>query len=211
MLSRQKRQFSKVFYKRCKQHFIRVFSKLFIYLGVSGGIAIGALISILHGQGDQNDLVVTSIALAIFLFLLWTASGSVPEFFRVRVLPYFERRLGNADGWLAGKSLLLHSRQLDEIARRLGIRPLSDFASGDDMVLFEKLRWFPAKEALNTTERLLQADVCNEFSPELVSDLRCLKSALSSADSNGIKFCLLLREGSSTSGLEMDRRKGSFF
>ncbi|MGH9564098.1 MAG: hypothetical protein ACRD3S_21810, partial [Terracidiphilus sp.] len=74
----------------------------------------------------------------------------------VRVLPYFERPLGQKDTWLAGENYLRHSRKLDEIATSLGVHPLSKFASGDDLIRGETLHWFSPQDALHTTERLLE-------------------------------------------------------
>jgi hypothetical protein len=208
MFSQKKEKFSRVFYERHRNHLIRVFIKISFFLGVSGSIAAASMIAYFSGRGD---LPFTSIALAVFLFLLWAAFRSIPDQLKVTVLPYFEQRLGDANTWMAGKSLLWNTRDLDQVAQRLGARPLSDFASGDDMISGEKLCWFFPNEALNTLELLLQPEICNGFSADLVSDLRRLKDALKSADSKNVKFCLILREGSFTSGLEMDRRKGSFF
>jgi hypothetical protein len=107
--------------------------------------------------------------------------------------------------------LLWHSRRLDAVATELGVRPLSDFASGDDMILGEVLQWFPPHDALRTTERLLQPDAAGCFPSAVVSDLTRLRDALRLACSEGVPFCLLVREGSCASGFEMDQRKGSFF
>jgi len=128
----------------------------------------------------------------------------------VRLLPYFERPLGGAETWLAGKSLLSHSRRLDAAAAQFGVQPLSEFASGDDMIRDEKLCWFSAEDGLRTVERLTQPDVTS-FPTEVISDLVRLRDALRLACAKEVQFCLLLREGSFASGQEMDQRRGSFF
>lgn len=92
-----------------------------------------------------------------------------------------------------------------------GVRPLSEFASGDDLVPGEKLCWFSAEDGLRTAERLTQPDAAASFSAEVHSDLVRLRDALRAACAEGVRFCLLLREGSTASGHEMDQRKGSFF
>jgi hypothetical protein len=112
---------------------------------------------------------------------------------------------------MMGKSLLEHSRSLDEIAKQLGGTPLSEFATGDDMVCFEKLNWHEPTEALRTTQGLLNSEAAKAFPEDLRSDLKALEDALAEACRQNVRFGLLLREGSFASGLEMDRRKGSFF
>jgi hypothetical protein len=79
------------------------------------------------------------------------------------------------------------------------------------MIRGEKLQWFPPEEALKSVDRLLQPDTQTSLVPAVISDLTCVRDALRSACSKSTKFCFLIREGSSTSGLEMERRKGSFF
>jgi hypothetical protein len=208
MLSRQKEQFSEVFYVRHRQHVMRVLRRLAILLIMSGAAAGISLVAIFRGEAD---VAVASIATAICLWLSWVTYMSIPDLFRVRVLPYFERRLGSADTWLAGESLLWHSRVLDTAATRFGVRPLSEFSSGDDLVRGEELRWFSAEEGLRTAERLTQPDAAAALSAEVLSDLVRLREALRTACAEGVQFCLLLREGSTASGHEMDQRRGSFF
>jgi hypothetical protein len=207
MLSRQKEQFSEVFYIRHRQHAMRALRTLAIFLTISGATAGISLAAIFRGGGDAPF---TSLATAVFLFLALATCLSVPNLFRVRVLPYFERRLGGTDTWLAGESLLWHSRHLDATAAQLSVRPLSEFASGDDLIRGEELRWFSAEDGLRTVERLMQPDAAASFSADVVSDLSRLRDALRLACSQGVRFCLLLREGSGTSGYEMGQRRGSF-
>jgi hypothetical protein len=183
-----------------------------ILLAIAGTFAGANLYSFFNGKGDTTSAgIAATVFLAIFLFLVCVTWGGVRNLFRVRVLPYFERPLGQKNTWLAGENLLRHSRQLDKIAAGLGVRPLSDFASGDDLIRGESLRWFPPEDALRTTERLLEADISATLLPNVVSDLTSIRDALRLACSQSVKFCFLIREGSSTSGLELERRKGSFF
>lgn len=147
----------------------------------------------------------------VFLALPLSFGVSARDWFRVRVLPYFERPVGGTDTWLAGESLLWHSRLFDEAATRCGVIPLSAFASGDDLIPGEELRWFEAADALRTAERLLEADVAAALPAGVVADLERLRDTLRLACAKGIKFCLLVREGSFASGHEMSVRKGSFF
>lgn len=204
-------QFSAVFYRRYRWHVIRVATKMTILLVVVAALAGTNLFSFFQGKSDTTSGGVAAIFLAIFLFLVFATWIGIRELCHVRVLPYFERPIGQKDTWLAGENYLRHSRQLDEIATRLGVHPLSEFASGDDMVRGEKLQWFPPEEALKTVECLLQSNGQTSLTPAVLSDLTRFRDALRSACSQSAKFCFLLREGSSASGLEMERRKGSFF
>jgi hypothetical protein len=208
MLTRQKEQFSEVFYLRHRRHVVGVLRRIVMVLTFSGIVAAISIFTIFEGTGSAGF---TSAATAVFLYFAWAGIASVPDLFRGRVLPYFERRLGGAQTWLAGESLLWNSRRLDAAAAALGVRPLSEFASGDDMVSGERLCWFSPEEALLTAERLIQPDAAVSLPAGALSDLTFLRDALRLASSQGVRFCLLLREGNSASAYEMDLRQGSFF
>jgi hypothetical protein len=207
-LQRQKQNFSEVFYQRHRQHVLRLVRKSSLYFAISGAFAALFVVACLAGKGTLLEAV---IAAAVFLWICFGISFGLPDSLRARLLPYFEKPLGDIETWPHGKSLLEHSRQLDELASALSATPLSKFASGDDLIPGETLTWFDAQPALETTEKLLQADAARAFSPELTSDLSHLRDALQSASAKQTRFCLLLREGSATSDAEMKRRKGSFF
>lgn len=208
MLSREKAAFSDTFYRRHRQHVILVLAKVAIVLALGGALAGTCAVFYFRRNGEAALL---GIAVVVVMFLAWAAWRGTRDVLRVRVLPYFDRPLGQKDTWLAGENLLRHSRQLDEIAARLGVRPLSDFASGDDLIRGETLQWFAPGEALKTIDCLLRTDTQASLPPAVVSDLKRVRDALHSASSQSAKFCFLLREGSSISGLESGRRKGSFF
>jgi hypothetical protein len=160
-----------------------------------------------YGKG----VLLPGLFTATFLVLLASCVFGTIDQLRVRVLPYFEKRLGDTDTWFSGKSLLWHSRDLDELAEFLSIKPLSAFASGDDLVQGEELQFFDANDALPTLEKLIMRSKASRFPKDLVSDLTKLRDALKSASEKGVRFCLLIREGSTASGHEMSLRKGSFF
>lgn len=178
------------------------------WLAAAGTVAALNLAFALAGWGGW---VWAGAASALFLLIAWSVAAGYRDQFRVRVLPYFERPVGDTDTWLAGESLLWHSRALDEIAVRCGVTPLSAFASGDDLVAGEESQWFAPGDALRTAERLLEADVAESLPAGVVSDLERLRDALRLAGAAGVRFCLLVREGSFASGHEMSVRKGSFF
>lgn len=133
------------------------------------------------------------------------------EQLQVRLLPYFEREVGQTDTWLAGEALLWHSKALDDAACQLGLTPLSAFRTGDDLIRGETLRWFDAVGALATVERLLEPDVLEHLPAGVASDLQRLRQALQRAAAQGIRFGLILRESNGASGHEMSLRRGSFF
>ena len=208
MFSRERDQFSAVFYRQYRKHVIRALTKMVVFVAVAGTTAIVCAVASFK---KNADITLAGIATAIVLFLVWSTWRNGRDLLRVRVLPYFERPLGQKRTWMAGEDFLRHSRQLDGMAAKLGVRPLSEFASGDDLIQGETLQWFSPEEALKTLERLLQPDARASLAPAVISDLAHIQAALCSACSKSIKFCFLIREGTSASGLELDRRKGSFF
>lgn len=212
MLSLEKDKVAKVFYRRHRIHIFRVVARMVLFLAISGVLAGISLLDFFRGKSDttQNGIAAAAFG-AVFIFLCWTTYRSVCNLFQVRVLPYFERPVGQHDTWRSGENYLRHSKKLDEIAARLGVQPLSKFASGDDMIWGESLNWFSPEDALQTLERLLQTDVSNALPSAVVSDLTHIRDSLRLASSKSLKFCLLIREGTSASGMEMERRKGSFF
>jgi hypothetical protein len=212
MLLRGKEQFAEAFYRRHRKHVIRVVTRMAILLVVATALAGISVFSLFFGKGNTTAAGITAtVFTVIFLLLAFATYQSIRNIYRARVLPYFERPLGQKDTWLSGENYLQHSRQIDEIAARIGVRPLSEFASGDDLIRGESLNWFQPEDALHTTERLLQTDICSTLPSAVVSDLTRIRDALRLACSQSVKFCFLIREGSSASGLEMERRKGSFF
>jgi hypothetical protein len=212
MLSRQKSSFSEPFYRRIRQHLFRVITRMTLFLVISGVLAGTNLFYFFRGINNTTHAGIGAAVFgAIFLFICWATYQSIRSLLKVRVIPYFERPLGQMDTWMSGENYLRHSKKLDEIAILLGVRPLSQFASGDDLVRGEVLCWFSPDEALQTLERILQTDVTTSLPTAVVLDLKRFRDSLRLACSKSIKFCFLIREGSCASGLEMERRKGSFF
>ena len=207
MSASRKEEFSDAFYLRHRRHLIRGLFNVAVTLTFTGSLAVLSFIPILDGEGD---VLAASVFTAVFLFVLWSAYRSVPHMFRVRLVPYFEKKLDGANTFFAGESLLLHSRHLDALAKGRGVRELSEFASGDDWITGETVQWHVSQEGLKTVESLMALEA-GKLSTDVVSDLALLECALRSASEKDIRFCLLLREGTSVSGLELDRRMGSFF
>ncbi len=199
--------FAEPFYRFHEKRTTRMLFWAGVQIAVATAFAAVGFWQLFYGKG----VLIPGLFTAAFVVLFISSVLGTIDQFRVRVIPYFETRLGDVDTWLTGKSLLWHSRDLDELAEFLTLRPLSSFASGDDLVQGEELQFFDPKEALPTLEKLLTRSKASRFPRELVSDLTRLRDALKSASEKNVRFCLLLREGSTTSGHEMSLRKGSFF
>jgi hypothetical protein len=186
-------------------------AQMLFWTGVQ--IAVAAVFSsigfwqLFYGEGA----LLPGLFTATFLVMFASSVLGAFEQLKVRVIPYFEKPLGDVDTWSSGKSLLWHSRDLDQLAEYLSLRPLSTFASGDDLVRGEEVQFYDPNEAIPTVEKLLARSKMSRFPKELISDLTRLKDALKSASEKHVRFCLVLREGSGTSGQEMSFRKGSFF
>jgi hypothetical protein len=215
----RKGSFAEPFYTRHRSH---ITGRGYLTgCGVAALAAIGTIVVItlipIHAGWHApasfgwGDLTRAGVAIAIFLLAVANIIFSFRDQFLVRVVPYFERPVGETDTWLAGEDLLWHSRALDEAATRSGVTPLSAFLSGDDLIPGEELRWFTPDDALRTAERLQEPDVAATLPAGVIADLERLRDALGRASGQGIRFCLLIREGSVTSGHEMSVRKGSFF
>ena len=218
MAVRQER-FAEPFFSRHRSHKIvpmRLSGCGLVFLVASGIVVLGTVTHLLVGWNDPTAARWSNLSravVAVALLLLFTAGAllAVRDQLQVRVLPYFERSVGDIDTWLAGEHLLNHSRRLDEVAAQRGVTPLSAFASGDDLISGEELTWFDPTDALGTTKRLLEADVAATLPVEVVADLERLRDALGRASSLRVRFCLLVREGGTASGHEMSLRQGSFF
>lgn len=132
----------------------------------------------------------------------------------VQVIPYFQRRLGGIDTFLAGQSIARNLKQLDEIALLQDVPPLSTFGFADDL-RGESLIWHDPNKGLQTIlaiqEYLRKGDVPQALVESLTLDLEKWQHALERAAAENVLFCILLRHGNTTSGHEWDVRKGSAF
>ena len=152
---------------------------------------------------------------AFFLVWLLFSSPSVSaSYYYVRVTPYFRSRVGETTTYCSGHGLARHMLELDELARTLGVTPLSEFGWNDDLA-GEELVWHDAARGLKTVNALLAHLQVDEFAEseqaEVIDDLKRIANDLGRADQQSIPFCLLLQHGDATSGWEHDRRKGTFF
>jgi|SRR3954463_4176719 hypothetical protein len=207
ILQKRRASFSEAFFKLHQRRTKRMLLWAALQFSIASTLAGIGFWQLFYGPGILFPGLFTSTFLVMMVSTVW----STVDQFRVRVIPYYERKLGDVDTWPTGKSLLAHSRDLDELTRFLGLPALSEFVSGDDLVQGEQLAFFPAEKALPTVEKLILRSKASRFSKELLSDLISLRDALKVAAVRNVRFCLLLREGSGVNAQEMALRQGSFF
>src|SRR5262245_49463349 len=120
-----------------------------------------------------------------------------------------ENRAAPAVDAKGGKALLYYHRQIDELAERLGLTPLSDFFSRDPQAIATYMRtlgidpdldalpeeeWFEVGEGLTTVRGLLAhlREEPNDV-PEptkIIADLEIVVAALAAAEQAGTRFHL---------------------
>jgi hypothetical protein len=82
---------------------------------------------------------------------------------------------------------------LEELAERLGVKPLSSFGFTDDYYE-QEVRWHPASEGLRTVEALLRGrGSLPVASPGVAEDLQALASVVRTAAEQRVGFSLVLR------------------
>jgi hypothetical protein len=163
----------------------------------------------------NGSLHLAAVAAAIFAVGTFTAVAGTWDCWRyVRVIPYFEGKVGGIDTFLGGSGIARSLLFLDELAAEGGVAPLSAFGFHDDL-RGETVGWHPPEEGLRTVETLLAAvdtEPGRVSDPEAVRrDLSRIAEALRRAADLRIRFSLLLLHGNATSGLEWERRIGSAF
>jgi hypothetical protein len=107
-----------------------------------------------------------------------------------------EKKIDGLDTMMNGKSLAHHIESLDEAAKKLGVRPLSDFVSvsseeivellGDDVEGSKPwpLEQFPAKDGLATVSALLA--YTQVHTDHVAEDLRECELILKAAAEHGV-------------------------
>lgn len=152
---------------------------------------------------------------AIYLCLLpiWVSGASETMRFKA-VVPYFRSRVDEIDTFCHGAYLARHTGELDELARQLGVTPLSSFGWDDDMFGGTPV-WHDASAGLKTVDTLLAHVAAEGLAWDdhagVVDDLKRIAHALSRAAGRGIGFCLLLHYWAATNGLEWEQRRGTCF
>jgi hypothetical protein len=126
----------------------------------------------------------------------------------VAIFISFERDFGNETGvTMSGKAIAAHLDDLDAMATRIKLVPLSDFF-GSPAAMLEELgiaaetedvkaeaSWFEAETAIKTVNGLLRQGKATPnvgFDEALVEDLEDLRAALKTAKQQQVRFCLQL-------------------
>lgn len=183
------------------------------------GIAItGLLFAVLMAGTIMGPVPALAPAMAAAVFLvfgLWSGLGLLYDTcHHVQVIPYFERRLGEINTFLAGQTMARTMNHLDAVATEQNVQPLSSFGFADDLC-GETLQWHDPKIGLQRIEaisrRITDLDIPDTILPPLLDELKKWQHALQRAASENVLFCVLLRHGMTTSGHEWDVRKGSAF
>lgn len=158
------------------------------------------------------------LGVAALLTLAWVVSmgvavvrGWIRSSREVRIIPYYDRPLPQADTFLSGLALARNCLHLDRLARARGVRAISDFGFNDPL-RGEQVVWHDAKTGLPTITALLRA-VAEE--PDAVDDaaavsgeLEKIRHAFERASTSGIRFAFLVEIGSGTSGQVWEVRGG---
>jgi hypothetical protein len=193
-----------------------------LLLSVAAVLALVAFIVVPSGGGFAASAVV-----ALYLwFFVWTLRKHAGR--RPRVVPYFEQKYFRSgdpsrktaeESWSAfsaGAGIAADLPRLDELAGQLRVAPLSSFGFGDDL-LKQQPQWSDLADGLRTLSALIaklrEPEGARSFDATTVTDLQTLAAALEKARESQNRFSLVLRYGAddAMSGVEMERRQGSFW
>lgn len=124
-----------------------------------------------------------------------------------RVVPYFEKALGETTPFAGGRALAENAERLDGLAQAADLPPLSSFGFADD-ALGEAVTWHEPALALATLRALLQQISPSE--PALKRDLEAFADLLELAASKRTRFALLLTTTYAVTDAERQKRQGFF-
>jgi len=150
-----------------------------------------------------NNLFFAGIGAAIFVLVWFTVVLMLPLEFIAYVGIYFDQTLVGIPfpGFSFGRGLYRESGRLDEMARKAGLRPLSEFESPDVVDTGEPPNWHHPESALPTVEHLLTQ---TDSSGAVHRDLRHVQAALRLANEKGARFYLLLLTWSGFTNAEFE-------
>ena len=123
-----------------------------------------------------------------------------------RIVPYFEKSLGESEPFAGGVALARQSQRLDELALSAGVTPLSSYGFNDDFA-GQVVTWHEPALALASVRAILP-----QISPDqlrLRHDLELLTESLNRAAARRIRFALLLRTTHAIADAEKEKRQGS--
>ncbi|MDQ2644384.1 MAG: hypothetical protein M3020_11250 [Myxococcota bacterium] len=124
-----------------------------------------------------------------------------------RVVPYFEKSLGEPEPFSGGDALAKNSEHLDELAAAAGANPLSSFGFVDDFY-GEPMKWHEPALAVATIKAITPQVSAAEAA--LRRDLEALSEFLGRAASRKTRFALVIRTVHAVSDAEKQRRQGFF-
>jgi len=137
---------------------------------------------------------------------------------RGRIVPYFKKPNSgalSAGSFLSGEAIAANCEELDHLAIRCNVLPVSRFGFNDDWYC-EKLEWHDPADGLRTIRALKEAIAPSDSAwprdgkETLISELGKLEVALENALAQAVPFCLLFRLSEGMSGPQADSREGSF-
>jgi hypothetical protein len=170
-----------------------------------------------HGR-SWYDLLAAGVAGAAFVFFSVALVAGIRDSQRGRIVPYFRRRLGikGLAPFNTGETLAHQCEYIDQVARELGLAPISSFGFADD-AQGGRVSWHSSEEGLRTVTALrnhfIKATPRAPHHARLAEDLAAIEKALEEAVKQEVPFAFILRSGGDKfiSPPEMDRRQGSFW
>jgi hypothetical protein len=149
-------------------------------------------------QGSPTLTVFVFACCAVFfgwVVVLWLIG---PFLIRPRIVPYFTRELGAYGGttmtaFARGRGLYREIVALEQLARALGVKPLSAFGFAYDHYE-QEIHWHAAAEGLRTVAALRQGLSAHLLTaPDVAQDLEALASVVRAAADQAVDFSLVLR------------------
>lgn len=124
------------------------------------GIAVLGLLgcsSLLASLYVERLAILAAATLAIFLVFAWASVWAIYDTYRyVRIVPYFDRTVGDIDTYTAGRELARYCSKLDAMAVASGQQAISAFGFNDDL-RGETLVWHSPSDGLQTVAALMAA------------------------------------------------------
>ncbi|MES2948934.1 MAG: hypothetical protein V4858_10380 [Pseudomonadota bacterium] len=193
-------------YLRLKRHIFRACRFGSLWFGILSSLLVLAVVRMSQGEGYAG---LGAVATALLIYSLFPTYGRLRELFVTppNLLAYFSAKVPGFTS-TGGVELLQHSRALDALAMESGLKRIGEFVSDDDFFDKSDPKWHSARDGLATIDALLQQHSSHPSVLAAKQDLTCIRERLKFAESNGIQFCLLLRDFRSTNGMEWEQRKG---
>jgi hypothetical protein len=161
-------------------------------------------------QGIRGVAVIVGFSFAMLWFVIALIT-MIHDRTRVRIIPYYDQCLPEADTFLSGHALARNCLHLDRLAEEKQLKTISAFGFNDG-ALGETVVWYDAAHGLPTIYGLLDAVKAAPESVDdvaaVVSDLQRIRKALEAASAKEIRFAFLLELGDGTSGWIWHLRKG---